>query len=340
MTTISVGILGLGRVGASLGLALRRYSKEKNARHQFQVVGVDPRGSAQATAEKLGAVERTARSYAEVAENRDIIIIALPYSDVGPAYREIGLSALPGAVIMDLSPYKAPSLKWAKEFLPEQVYMVGVTPVINPDYLFDGLDDTDHARADLFDRGTWLLMPAANTPKDAVELAADMSSILGATSHFMDPLEHDALIAATEAVPALLSLGYFMAVGQGRAWSDAQRITNANFGRQTRFLEDTHPDDMRDLLLNSRQTVIPHLDATIAALQALRTVIDRGDRDALEAALIDSAQSYNQWISKRRSGRWDEHSEAPSAGGGSIMSGLMGDFLAKRLRSHKSRDED
>jgi prephenate dehydrogenase len=340
MSTISVGILGLGRTGASLGLALRRYSKEKTARHQFQITGVDPRGSAQASAEKLGAVDRTARSYAEAAEGRDIIIIALPYSDVASAYREIGLSARPGAVVMDLSPYKAPSLKWAKEFLPEQVYLVGVTAVVNPDYLFDGLDDTDHARADLFERGSWLLMPAANCAKDAVELAADLSSILGAAPHFMDPFEHDALIAATEAVPALLSLGYYMAIGRGNAWSDAQRITNPNFGRQTRYLEDTHPDDLRDLLLNSRQTVVPHLDATIAALQALRTVIERGDRDALEAALIESANSYNMWISKRRSGKWDEQSEAPSMSGSSIMSGLMGDFLAKRLRGDKSRDED
>lgn len=340
MTTITVGILGLGRIGASLGLALRRYSSEKNARHQFQVVGVDPRGSAQAAAEKLGAVERTSRSYAEAAENRDIVIIALPYADVGPAYREIGLSARPGSVVMDLSPYKTPSIKWAKDHLPDNVYMVGVTAVVNPDYLFDGLDDTDHARADLFQQGSWLLMPAANAAKDAVELAADLSNILGATPHFMDPLEHDALISATEALPALLSLGYFMAVGQGKAWSDAQRITNPNFGRQTRYLEDTHPDDLRDLLLNSRQTIVPHLDTTIAALQALRTVIERGDRDALEAALIDSAHRYNDWIVKRRNGRWDEDTKAQSGLGASVMSGLMGDFLAKRLRGEKTKDED
>lgn len=340
MTTITVGILGLGRIGASLGMALRRYNKEKNARHQFQIVGVDPRGSAQSAAEKMGAVDRVVRSYAEAAENKDIVIIALPYADVGPAYREIGLSARPGAVVMDLSPYKAPSIQWAKEHLPDQVYMVGVTAVINPAYLFDGLDDTDHARADLFDKGSWLLMPAANCPKDAVELASDLSSILGATTHFMDPLEHDALISATEALPALLSLGYFMAVGQSNAWGDAQRITNPSFGRQTRYLEDTHPDDLRDLLLNSPQTVIPHLDATIAALQALRTVMQRNDRDALEAALIESAHSYNQWIAKRRNGRWDEQSENANPGGGSIMSGLMGDFLARRLRGEKGSKED
>lgn len=339
MTTISVGILGLGRLGASVGLALRRYNAQKGAKHEFQIVGADAGGSAQAAAEKSGAVERLTRTYADAVQNRDIVILALPYSEVATAYREIGLAARPGAVVIDFSPLKTPSIRWAQERLPEQVYMVGVTAILNPAYLFDGLDDAEHARADLFERGSWLLMPGPGCAKEAVELVADLAEIIGATPHFMDPLEHDTLSAATEGLPALLGLAAFRMLSNANAWSDAQRVTNAAFGRLTHHLEDTHPDDLRDLLLNNRDNLLPQIDALTATLRDLRAVLERGDRDALEVALIDAARSYNEWIARRRSGRWDDRPEQRPASG-SLMSGLMGDYLSKRLRRDKSEDEE
>ncbi|MFO7321463.1 MAG: prephenate dehydrogenase [Chloroflexota bacterium] len=340
MTTITVGILGLGRLGASVGLALRRYNSRKGAKHEFQTAGVDSSASARAAAEKSGAVERIARTYAEAAANRDIIILALPYSEVASAYREIGLAARPGAVVIDLSPLKSPSLEWADERLPEGVFMVGATPVLNPDYLFDGLDSAEYARADLFDRGAWLLTPGRSTAKEAVELASDFAEILGATPHFMDPLEHDTLSAATEGLPALFGLALFRMLAQANSWEDTQRVTNASFGRATHHLEDTHPDDLRDFLLNNRRNLLPHLDALLATLRELRAVLERGDREALEVALIDAAQTYNAWLARRRSGRWDDRPEQPGRSvAGSLMSGLMGEYLSKRLRRDSKDDE-
>ena len=129
-------------------------------------------------AQKLGAVDSTPRSVVDAARNRDIVVLALPYSEVQAAYRVIGSELRPGAVVLDLSPLKLPSIKWAEAHLPETAYMVGATPILNPKYLFDGLDDVDHAAADLFDGGTFLLMPATNAPKDAVELATDFAERL------------------------------------------------------------------------------------------------------------------------------------------------------------------
>ena len=49
---------------------------------------------------------------------------------------------------------------------------MGVTPVINPEYLGDPTDEPDTARADLFKEGLMVISPVADCPPEAVRLMA------------------------------------------------------------------------------------------------------------------------------------------------------------------------
>jgi len=199
--------------------------------------------------------------------------------------------------------------------------------------LYEGLDDLEHASADLFDNGGMLLMPAPSAAREAVELASDFASLLGATPHFLDPNEHDGLVAGTEGLPALLGVALFHTLSHNGGWGDAQRLTNPAFGLMTHHLFDTHPDDLRDALLNNRENVGRMLDELMLTLQNFRRTLYTGDRDALEAVLVDAAQEYNGWLNLRVSGKWDEESRPQQSSMGEIaMSGMLGGFLAKRLK--------
>jgi prephenate dehydrogenase len=331
MSTITVGILGLGRVGASVGLALKRYSAGKGTKHDFQIVAYDPRDAAQAAAIKAGVVSSAARNPLDVVRDKDIVVLDLPYADVQTTYRDLGSFLRAGSVLLDVSPLKQPSMVWADKHLAEQAYMVGVTPVVNPAYLFDGLNDTEHARADLFDGGAMLLMPSPKCARDAVELAADLAVILGASAHFMDVGEHDALVASTEGLPALLGLATFYTLKGSPSWGDTQRLTNPDFGRLTHHLADTHPDDLRDLLLNNRQNMLYALDALLISLQQFRAVLDKGDKSGLEGVLVESVGAYQLWLRRREKGRWEDGKDTPRVDS-SLLSGMMGGYLSRRLR--------
>lgn len=340
MTTVSVAILGLGRIGASIGLALKRYNERKDAQHKFEVTCADLRAGVREDATTLGLTDRIDRDPFNAARNKDIVVLALPYADVQAAYKNIGSELRSGAVILDASPLKEPSLEWAKTYLSKEAHVVGITPIINPKYLFDGLDDSLHAAADLFDNGAMLLMPSVTSIKDAVELAADFSTILGAKPHFADPAEHDSLSALTEGLPALLGVAAFYMTLKGQGWNDAQRFTNPAFGRLTHHLHDTHPDDLRDMLLNNRVSLVPQIDQLIETLTAFRGTLVRNDRAALEAALIESSDAYSNWINRRHNARWDDEKaelNTPSVGG-MLMTGLMGNFLSKRLGGKNGDD--
>lgn len=336
MTTITVGILGLGRIGTSVGLALKRYNARKDARQQFSIVGFDSNESSAETARKNGAVDSLTRHPADTAANKEIVVIALPYGEVQGVYRALGDTLRDGTVVLDTSPLKQPSLEWADKYLSSEAHMVGITPVLNPLYLFDGADDAEHAAADLFDKGAMLLMPSVKSAKDAVELASDFSELLGATPRFADPVEHDGWIAAMEGLPALLGLAAFHMLREDEGWDDVQRTGNPSFGRLTHHLYDTHPDDMRDLLLQNRQNVVRHLDQLMETLRTLRGILAENDRVALEEALIESAKAYNEWLIHRQNARWDDSSDAQrSQSRDLLMGGLLGGYLSKRLRGGK-----
>ncbi len=336
--TITVTIVGLGRLGASVGLALQRYNQKGSTPHTFEVVGVEDRPAVLQEAEKRGAVSKTARNLYSAVQNRDIVVLALPYAEVRRTFQTMSDAIRPGGVVLDFSPLKLPSVKWAKEYLPKEAHLVGLTPVINPAYLYDGLDDTEHAAADLFDKGSMMLMPSPSCIPEAVELASDFSSLLGASVHFMDPGEHDSLIGATLGLPSLLGVMSFYSLSHSAGWGDIQRLTNPPFGRLTHALFDTHPDDLRDLWLNSRDSLVHYIDDLNEKLYEVRQALAREDRDALEALLTESSDQYSQWINRRHNNKWDTEGDRPNTPSTSeaLMTGLMGGMLARRLRGGKN----
>ena len=339
--TIKVGILGLGRVGASMGLALKRYNARKDARQQFDITGYAADNLQNQGLKTVNPVDHTARNLVDAAADKDIVVMALPYRDVAAAYQLIGRDLRAGAVLLDTSPLKLPSQGWAQKYLADEAHMVGVMPVLNAKYLFDGLDDIEHAAADLFDGGSFLLLPSAKAQPDAVELASDFGDLLGMTPLFGDPSEYDVWSAATEGLPAVLGLAAFYGLVRRDGWNDVRKIGNSSFGRLTHHLYDQNPDDLRDLMLNNRDNLVRQIDGTLDTLQVLRDLLVENNQAALEEALIQTMDSYVTWVVHRREGKWDrpEGPEQPTRSD-LFMTGMLGSALTKRLKREKDDDDD
>src|SRR5690606_1822140 len=122
------------------------------------VTGYDSRPSVAKKVSGLKLVDELVNKAYSAVANKDIVVIAMPYSEVKSTYEIISQDLRSGVVVLDASPVKQPSMDWAKKYLPEGAHLVAITPVINPKYLFEGIDDLDYAHEDLFDKGTMLLM--------------------------------------------------------------------------------------------------------------------------------------------------------------------------------------
>lgn len=349
MAEVTVAIIGLGRIGASFGLALHRYMQGDRPAHRFSINGFDERGYNAKKAKELGAVDVLARTPFAAVEGAHIVLLTAPYAEIKDLYEALGPDLAPGTVVLDASPLKVPSLEWAAKYLPQQsdvaAYLVGITPVINPVVLFDcalDINDPDYARADLFDNSNIILAPSASCPSEAVDLAAEFSRIVGAESHFMDPAEHDGLIAAMEGLPALLSATLFdLLTGLG-AWDDLRRLSNPAFALAVRHVVHQSPDSLWGLLHRNRENTARYLGTLIERLEAVRQSLESdADGAPLEALLAGSAQRYEQFERARFSNKWEKSETPPMSSATNFLGGIGTTLLGGRFgRRNGEADED
>jgi len=323
MAEITVAIIGLKRVGASFGLAIKRYLKAPGAQHKITIVGSDESAAARSAARKLNAIDSEVRSLGAAVEGADLIVLSLPYSKYDEYYETISADLKAGAVILDFAPLKLRTIERARKHLPKQngeltAYAVGATAILNAAYLYDTDDDTETARADLFDKGTLILSPDAQTRGDAIQLASDFAALIGMSTHFTDPAEHDGLMAAMEALPLLTNLALFQSVAKNVAWDDLKRVSNPVFAHDTVSLAAFSPQDAAAAVHGNGAAVARYLDAMIENLSELRTLLRTADELTLAEAFAEVSDQHDEWLRDRSSNRWSapaDETATPTAAG-------------------------
>lgn len=338
MANLSIAILGLNKIGASVGLALRRYMADGGS-NTFEIVGFDLSREAVKKAKEMNAIDRSANRVYEAVQDCDLVVIALPYEEVKATYEAIGGDLRAGVVILDASPLKRPSLQWADKFLEDEHHIIGMTPILNPEYLYNRDVSLEAAAEDLFDKSAIVLTPSVSAIKEAVDLAFNFAQILGSRPRFLDPTEHDALLAQTEGLPALLGMAYFYNLMHHDNWHDMRWFTNPAFATLTQSLRDVHPDGLRDEWVSNSDVLVRSLDELIDTLKQLRVSLADNDRRTIEAVTSEAAEAYEKWLNSRHRADWDKDAKMPKMQAGGIMNSLFGSALGNRL-SGGNRDDD
>ena len=330
MANLTIAILGLDRLGASIALRLKTYV-EKGGQHHFRLIGYDSRDDFEKAARKHKVFDKVERKPYTAAASADIVMMNLPYEDVRAAYEVLAPDLRDGAVILDTSVIKQPSLAWAEKYLSREHHWIGFTPVIYAEYMFDHQLGPEYASDDYFHESVIFLTPAVSSIKEAIDLAVNFSAILGGRPHFLDPAEHDSLTALTEEIPQLLSVAAYASAMQHNAWQDAQRLTNPPFNVLTRYLLTHHPDALRDEWIGNGPALVRAIDELMLILKDVRDHIAAQDETAIEAFLLAASDDYQEWINKRHKGSWEEHSNSKIQFENTIAGSLFGSAISRRL---------
>ena len=330
MAQLTVAILGLDRLGASIALRLRTYA-EKGGQHSFGIIGYDSRDDYEKPARKLKVFDKVERQAHSAVESADLVLMNLPYEDLRAGYETVSTSLRDGVVILDTAVLKQPSFTWAREYLTEEHHLIGFSPVVNADYLLEHQLSPERATDDYFLESAIYLTPSVDSIKEAIDLAVNFSLILGGKPHFLDAAEHDSLTTITEEIPQALSIAAYSAAMKHQAWGDAQRLTNPPFGLLTRYLLTHHPDALRDEWLANSDALARALNDVLATLRDLRDRLAAKDEAAIEAFLIDAADEYQEWINKRHKGDWGDQPASRAQIDGSVSGMLFGSALSRRI---------
>jgi prephenate dehydrogenase len=317
-----ITIVGTGLIGASLGMAiLKARGKE------LDVLGHDIDHAQAGLARRMGAVTHVERNLISACAKADMLILAIPARAIRETLELVANDLKSGCVVTDTASVKVPVLQWADELLPSQVSYVGGDPI-----LFGDEAGIESARADLFAAAQYCITPSTRASSEAVKLVTDLVAMAGAIPHFIDPYEHDGLIGATEHLADILAVTFLHTVTSSAGWRDMRRMCGATFDRVTCF-SNADPAEYSGRALLNRDNALRWIDALQGALSQFRMLVDRGDREAIEAYYGVEMQNRLQWLQDRAAQNWGdmpEKTDIPTSG--EFLSEMFFGGLARRRR--------
>ncbi|MCB1020753.1 MAG: prephenate dehydrogenase/arogenate dehydrogenase family protein [Acidobacteria bacterium] len=261
MSFRTIGIVGVGLIGGSFGLAMRK------AGFADRILGVSSERSV-AEGLRAGAIDEGA-SLEEAAEACDLLFLAHPIRRILEQLPRIAALAKPGALVTDAGSTKAAIARTA------QAAFAGKPSEFLPGHPMAGKEGRGAAiaDADLYHGATWVLTPLAPGPLSPA--AAELESWLGrigALVGFSTPEEHDRIVALTSHLPQALSTALASALDSalenpedlalaGGGLRDMTRLAGSSFGIWA------------DIFETNQGNVAAALDRMIEELRGLRAEV-------------------------------------------------------------------
>ncbi len=250
-----VAIVGVGLIGASFGLALRK------AGFTGSIVGVSsPRSVAAAL--KRGAIDKGI-TLEEAAATADLIFLSQPISGIIETIKQLKPLARRNTLVTDAGSTKVAIESTAMGHLRECLF-VGGHPMAGKEQR-----GAEAADADLFRGRPWILTSCRNHPVE-LEFRAWIEK-LGARILILNADEHDRRVAWSSHLPQLASTALASALQANQP--QAASVAGPGLMDMTRLAMSSY-DLWRDILDTNEREVGAALDAYIAELQKLRSDVE------------------------------------------------------------------
>jgi prephenate dehydrogenase len=265
MAKSRITIVGLGLVGGSIGLALKR------AKIETEVVGHDRDSGVAGRAHKRGAVDKTDWNLIGACAGAGLVVLALPLDQIKPTLEALQPYLEPGVIVTDTATTKVPVMQWAQA-LPPNVHFVGGDPIPSPRGSIRG-HGIDAADVDLLKDATYCLISSATAASTAIQTLTNFVAVLGARPYFIDAAEHDGLMAGVEHLPALLETALAAVTLRSPGWRELGQVAGANYREATALLPQKAETGRVELLAN-RDYLLQWLDRTVQVLHDLRGMLE------------------------------------------------------------------
>lgn len=285
-------IIGVGLIGGSLGMALKRTGFAE------EVIGVDQRMETIAAAIELGAIDWGTLEVGDGICEADVIIVATPISVIHEIVPKMRGYLKSGATVTDVSSTKVEVLQVMRGCLPEGVYFVGGHPMA-------GSEKSGVKAADpyLFENAIYILTP--DSPCNGVEsegkgtkgkkgiddeeggfdLIYDMVKAVGARPLILTPQEHDRIVACVSHLPHLIAAALVVvAMEENRRNENVLPLAAGGF-RDTTRIAGSDPELWRDIFFSNKKELLEMMKGFQRVFDRFKALLETDSRDELEAFL-------------------------------------------------------
>lgn len=273
MNKKTIAIVGLGLIGGSMALALRRSSR-------YILYGLDSDPVTLMNALKRSAVDKAGG--AELLARADLVILALPPEAALAFLRDNAAAMKPGTVVTDVCGVKQAIVEPATALCESAgLTFIGGHPMAGKEK--SGFENADAA---LFEGACYILTPTPSTPAAVVDGMKELAAQLGCTRMTVTtPAQHDRMIAFTSQLPHVLAGAYvkspcclYHAGFSAGSYRDVSRVASVD---ETLWAQ---------LFLLNQTALCAEIDGLMERLQACRDAVAAGDQQALTALLREGRE--------------------------------------------------
>ncbi|WP_271078801.1 prephenate/arogenate dehydrogenase family protein [Aurantiacibacter sp. MUD61] len=266
----NVAIIGLGLLGSSLGLAVRKHLPD------VQTTGFDADPAVRKKARELGLCHKIADDAAEAVQGADLVVLCVPVGAMRAAATAIAPGLSPDAVISDVGSSKQRVANALAETLPYHT-IIPAHPVAGTEQ-----SGPEAGFASLFEKRWCIITPPAGVDTDKLEALSAFWRGLGSTVEIMEADHHDMVLAVTSHIPHLIA---YTIVGTASDLEDVTRSEVIKYSaggfRDFTRIAASDPTMWRDVFLHNKDAVLEMMDRFLGDLGAMRDAIEASDGERM-----------------------------------------------------------
>ena len=255
-----IAIVGVGLIGGSLGLALKKFGAAK------RVVGISrPETIERATS--LGVIDR-GFAYEDMSDGlgeAKAVFLCTPILRIVELIPQVAQAVGEGTVVTDVGSTKSAIMRAASEAFGPGATFIGGHPMAGSEQRGVGAADPF-----LFQNVVYVLTPPAKAPGEPLDVLVALIEKLGARVAVMQADVHDRVAAAISHLPQMMAISLVEMIGQlnqenplflqlaAGGFRDITRIASSPYGV------------WQDICATNQEQIIAMIDGYVAALQGLR----------------------------------------------------------------------
>jgi prephenate dehydrogenase len=280
-------VIGVGLIGGSLARALR------DAGACQEVVGAGRNPENLQTAVDLGVIDRYETDLASAVAGADMVLVSVPLGAMAAVFRAIKGHLAAHAVLTDAGSAKGSVIDAARQVFD------GLPAAFVPGHPIAGTEQSgvEASFAGLYKDRRVILTPLPDTDTHATDRVRDMWEAAGADVVEMDPVHHDAVLAATSHLPHVLA--YTLVESLVRLGDEGEVFEYAAGGfRDFTRIASSDPVMWRDICLANGDAIQLMLEHFFTDLQELTEAIQNRDGQHLLDIFSSAKAARDRYVEK------------------------------------------
>ncbi len=265
-----ITILGVGLIGASFALAMKKHALCTH------VTGYGRTESNLIKAKERAIIDSYEMNAKKACEGSDLVVFATPVGKFTSLAAEIKESLKNGAIVIDVGSVKGDLLYEMEALMPDGVRFVGCHPIAGSER-----SGVDASTGELFNGALCVITRTEKSDDNAVEKIAEIWRTFGSIVEIMTPEEHDRIYGLVSHVPHLVAYALVNTVAD----IDASYLRFAGQGfKDTTRIASSSPDIWCDISLLNRENLLKFIELFKVNIDKLSLCLKTSDSECLREA--------------------------------------------------------